>query len=147
MKYRLIIGGIIAYILLILYSGIAAYIIKEVIECANDPDCDKVVLNPGMIYVMTTVGGLVSALVVSKMTVTVPGSDPAIFSHFEQGQPPLINIAVWSYLIIWTVTGLASLVTGLLIFPGICETLSDSGTTWFGLAVASGYAYFNIDPR
>jgi hypothetical protein len=147
MKYRLIIGGMIAYILLVLYSGIAVYIIIKVIECSKDLTCSRLELQPGLIYVLTTVGGLVSALVVSRMTLTSPGSDPAVFTYFREGQPIIVNIIVWCYLIIWTFTGLASLVVGVIIFPEICKTLSDIGTTWLGLAVASGYAYFNIDPK
>jgi hypothetical protein len=146
MKYKLIIGGIIAYILLILYSGIAIHIIIKVIGCSRDPLCGKLELHPGLVYVITTVGGLVSALVVSRMTITYPGADPAVFRRLGEGQPIIVNIIVWCYLLIWTFTGLAALITGVLVFPDICKTLSDLGTTWLGLAVASGYAYFNIDP-
>jgi hypothetical protein len=146
MKYKLIIGGIIAYMLLILYSGITVYVIYKVIECSHDDSCSRVELNQGLIYVLNTVGGLVSALVVSRMTITVPGSDPAMFRHFGEGQPPLVNFIVWCYLVIWTFTGLATLIVGVIIFPETCKTLSDFGTTWLGLAVAAGYAYFNIEP-
>jgi hypothetical protein len=147
MKYKVIIGGMIAYILLLLYTGIAAYIIIKVLECAGDASCSKLDLRQGLVYVLTTVGGLVSALVVSRMTTTTPGSDPAVFTHFKDGQPLVVNVIVWCYLIIWTFTGLASLVVGVIIFPDICKTLSDIGTTWLGMAVAAGYAYFNIDPK
>jgi hypothetical protein len=147
MKYKLIIGGIIAYLLLGLYSGITISVIFKVIECSKDSSCTQVDLHPGLIYVLNTVGGLVSALVVSRMTITVPGSDPAVFRNFADGQSLLVNIIVWCYLIIWTFTGLATLIIGVLIFPETCKTLSDFGTTWLGLAVAAGYAYFNIDPR
>jgi hypothetical protein len=147
MKYRLIIGGILAYILLALYSGIAVYIIIKVIECSRDMSCGKLDFHPGLIYVLTTVGGLVSALVVSRMTITTPGSDPAVFLHFGENQPLIINVIVWCYLIIWTFTGLTALVVGVIIFPDVSKTLSDIGTTWLGIAVASGYAYFNIDVK
>jgi len=146
MKYKLIIGGIIAYILLVLYSGIAFYIIFKVIECSKDQSCGKVDLHSGLIYVLTTVGGLVSALVVSRMTITKPGSDPAVFRNLGEEQPLIINFIVWSYLIIWTFTGFSTLVAGVIFFPDTCKTLSDFGTTWLGLAVAASYAYFNIDP-
>ena len=79
MKFKLIIGGIIAYILLILYSGIIVHIIIKVIKCSADLGCETLELHSGLIYVLTTVGGLVSALVVSRMTITTPGSDPAVF--------------------------------------------------------------------
>lgn len=147
MKYKLIVGGIIAYLLLGLYTGITISVILKVIECSKDSSCTNVNLHPGLIYVLNTVAGLVSALVVSRMTITAPGSDPAVFSNFKDGQSLLVNIIVWCYLIIWTFTGLTTLITGVLIFPETCKTLSDLGTTWLGLAVAAGYAYFNIDPR
>jgi hypothetical protein len=147
MKYKLIVGGIIAYLLLGLYSGITAYVIFKVIECSKDYSCSKVELHQGLVFVLNTVGGLVSALVVSRMTITAPGSDPAAFRNNGEEQSLLVNIIVWCYLIIWTFTGLATLITGVIIFPETCKTLSDFGTTWLGLAVAAGYAYFNIDPR
>lgn len=147
MKYKYIIGGMIAYILLALYTGIVVYINIKVIECSNDLSCDKIELHSGMIYVLTTVSGLVSALVVSRMTITTPGSDPAVFIQLGEGQPLIVNFIVWCYLIIWTFTGLTALVIGVIILPDTCKTLSDVGTTWLGLAVAAGYAYFNIDPK
>jgi hypothetical protein len=146
-NYKIIIGGIIAYILLILYSGIAFYIIVSVIEQSHVTPGGKLEMHPGLNYVLTTVGGLVSALVVSRLTITTPGTDPAVFDHFGKDQPALVNIVVWCYLIIWILTGLASLVTGVIIYPEVCKTLSDFGTTWLGLAVAAGYVYFNIDPK
>ena len=93
-NYKLIIGGIIAYMLLILYGGIVVYIIQLVIKCSGNAACDKVELHDGLIYILNTVGGLVSALVVSKMAITEPGSDPAVFNHFYEGQPYVINIIV-----------------------------------------------------
>jgi hypothetical protein len=148
MKYRMIIGGIIACVLLIVYSSIAVYAMIRVIRCAGLPGTYSTVeLHSGLIYVLTTVGGLVSALVVSRLTVTSPGSDPAVFKSLGSDQPPFVNIIVWIYLLIWTFTGCATLITGVILYPGICRTLSDLGTTWLGLAVASVYTYFNIDPK
>jgi hypothetical protein len=45
------------------------------------------------------------------------------------------------------VTGLTALIVGVMIFPDSNATLGEIGTTWLGLAVASGYAYFGISPR
>ncbi len=147
MKYKLIIGGIIAYILLAIYSGITVYLIVKVCELARINPNGRLEPHPGILYVLTTVGGLVSALVVSRMTVTSPGEDPAIIKNFGIGQPAIVNIIVWCYLLIWTFTGLATLIVAVLIYPDICKTLSDFGTTWLGVAVAAGYAYFNIEPK
>lgn len=146
MKYKFIIGGIIAYILLGLYGGIAIVIILKVLRCAATPGCSGVELQNGVIYVLTTVGGLVSALVISKLSITTPGANPAIFTQISGETSPLIKIVTWCYLSLWTFIGLIALIVGVLIYPGVCKTLSDFGTTWLGTAVAAGWAYFELDP-
>jgi hypothetical protein len=40
-----------------------------------------------------------------------------------------------------------ALVVGMMLYPNVNQTLNDIGMTWLGLAVASGYAYFNIKPE
>jgi hypothetical protein len=147
MKYKLIIGGIIAYILLALYSGIIFYIVLNVLRCHGNPTCPGFVLHNATVYVLTTVGGLVSALVISKMAITSPGADPAIITQMGETTPPLVKSIIWCYLSIWTIVGLVSLIVGLLIYPDACKTLSDFGTTWLGTAVATGWAYFGLDPK
>jgi hypothetical protein len=147
MKYKLIIGGIIAYILLALYSGIILYIVLKVLKCHGGTPCPGFILHNGITYVLTTVGGLVSALVISKMAITTPGTDPAIFRQMGEDSPVLVKVIIWFYLSVWTVTGLVSLVVGVMIYPDACKTLSDFGTTWLGTAVAAGWAYFGLDPK
>jgi hypothetical protein len=151
MKYRSIIGGVLAYILLALYSGIAGYIAYQVVKIANSPGEEQdVSTTQGMIYILTTVGGLVSALVVSKLTITKPGDNPAAFDEvrkWNRGQRFTVQFVVWFYLVVWMVIGLAALVIGVILYPDISETLSDLGTTWLGIAVAAGYTYLGLDPR
>lgn len=147
MKYKLIIGGIIAFILLFLYSGIVIYIVTRVFACSGDPDCKEIVLKSGMLNVLTIIGGLVSALVISKLSVTTPGADPALISYFGDETPGLVKAIIWAYLFFWTFIGLLALVVGVLIFPETCKTLSQFGTTWLGTAVAAGWAYFGLDPK
>jgi hypothetical protein len=146
MKYRLIIGGIIAYILLGLYGGIAIHIIVQVLKCSDSPGC-SVEPGNGVIYVLTTVGGLVSALVISKLAITTPGKDPAMFNQLSEDTPLIVRVIIWCYLLFWTAIGLVALIVGVLIYPDICKTLSDFGTTWLGTAVAAGWAYFGLDPQ
>jgi len=43
-------------------------------------------------------------------------------------------------------TGFAALLVGVMLYPDSSATLSEIGTTWLGLAVASGYAYFGLNP-
>ena len=146
MQFKSIIGGIIAYVLLALYGGIAVYIIIRVVSLGNDASSQPLVIPEGMAYVLTTIGALVSALVIAKLAVTKPGTDPTAFTQFGSEQPKTLNTIVWSYLILWAVIGLTSLIVGVVIFPHVCKTLNEFGTTWLGTAVASAYAYFNIDP-
>ena len=93
---------------------------------------------------VTTIGGLVSALVISKLTVTDPEGGLAIVSERKIHWRTFLELA---YLIVWLITGLSALIVGVMLRPEINTTLSDIGTTWFGLAVASGFAYFGIEPR
>jgi hypothetical protein len=146
MKYKYIIGGIIAYILLGLYTGIIVYMIYEMFMCAGRPDC-LVIPSAGINYVLTTVGGLISALVISKLAITTPGTDPSLFEYIAQDTTRFARIVTWFYLGLWTISGLFSLVLGVLIYPDTCKTLSDIGTTWLGTAVAAGWAYFGLDPQ
>jgi hypothetical protein len=50
------------------------------------------------------------------------------------------------YLVVWILTGLLALLVGVLIKPDIVSVLHTTGTTWFGIAIASVYAYFGIKP-
>lgn len=36
---------------------------------------------------------------------------------------------------------------GGLMYPDASKTLANLGTTWLGIAVAAGYAYFGIKPQ
>jgi len=142
-RFGVIFGGLIACILLLLYASLVGYIIVEV-RNGNGTFTD------GIVYVVTTIGGLVSALVISRLAITTPGENPAIIrmTTDESGRHNIwVTTLAMLYLGVWLVAGLAALVTGLLIYPDVSQTLSDIGTTWLGLAVASGYAYFGLSPK
>lgn len=104
----------------------------------------------GTTYVVTTVGGLVSALVVAVLGATKPGVNPsrALVSENASAQVKKVgNIVVVLYLVVWAGTGLAALIVGLMMYPDASQTLANLGTTWLGIAVAAGYAYFGIKPQ
>lgn len=147
-NFGIIFGGIIAYILLMLYVGTVAHIILEVIKCAGDNACKEKDLPEGITYVVTTIGGLVSALVVSKLTITEPGQNPGIIRAAENHQEiRWATKLVLAYLGVWLITGVSALLVGVMFYPNMNNTLSDIGTTWLGLAVASGFAYFGVEPN
>jgi hypothetical protein len=158
-NFSVIFGGVIAYILLVLYSGTVVYMTKCVVVHAMEHKAvdqngkilpmPKYEFGTGIIYVVTTIGGLVSALVVAKLAVTEPGENPAIIKQLETAQPSTKSWSVWlvgGYLAAWLLTGLAALLVGVMFYPSVNSNLSDIGTTWLGLAVAAGYSYFGIKP-
>ena len=56
-----------------------------------------------------------------------------------------ILLGLYVYLAVWTLAGLAAFVVGLR-HPDVLQPLTDLGQSWLGLAVAAGYAYFQISP-
>lgn len=133
-----------ALLLLALYCSSALYLIYEVYT-TNKTTLDK---PQGYIYVLTTVGGLVSALVIAQLSVTKPGSAPSIGGARPESTLGIYatNTVVGFYLFAWAFTGLAALIVGVMLKPEVNKTIADLGTTWLGLAVTAAYAYFGIQP-
>ncbi|MGB3080052.1 MAG: hypothetical protein WBB31_13290 [Saprospiraceae bacterium] len=147
-SFNLIFGGIIAFTLLLIYSIIVIWILWAVLH-AYQNDEHIPLLSNGLVYVVTTIGGLVSALVVAKLAITKPGDNPAVLklAMDESGkQKDVVSFLIIVYLSVWFIVGLSSLIIGVVVLPDSNQTLSDIGTTWLGLAIASGYAYFGIQP-
>ena len=147
----LVFGGIIASMLLGLYAGTLVYMIWRVIDVGSKGGTtEQIIFAEGLVAVVTAAGGLVAALVVSQLAVTTPGDNPGITrigASPGETQNWWVTLLVWLYLSVWLVVGLAALVFGVMVYPGVSTTVSDIGTTWLGLAVASGYAYFAIRPK
>ena len=135
-------GGAIAFILLLIYAGTLGYMTYYVARAGAAGSTTPMVFPQGVVAVFTTIGGLVSALVIAKLAITSPGENPAIM---KQQNLWVTGIAL-AYLVVWLLSGLAALVIGVIMYPGLNQTVSDLGTTWLGIAVASGYAYFSLDP-
>jgi hypothetical protein len=153
-------GGIVAYILLLLYAFTVVAMTKGVIqhamaEAPKDKDGktlpkEKMEFTPGVVNIVTIVGGLVSALVISKLAITKPGDNAALMQLSEDAGEVAKKLSSWltgAYLVGWLATGLTALIVGVMVFPDSNATLGEIGTTWLGLAVASGYAYFGITPK
>jgi len=144
-RFGAVFGALLAFLLLALYCSSALYLIYEVYHTAAGGKVEK---TDGYIYVLTTVGGLVSALVIAQLSVTKPGSTPTIAGSKPESTLGIYatNTMVTIYLLAWVFTGLAALVVGVMINPDVNKTISDLGTTWLGLAVSAAYAYFGIQP-
>jgi uncharacterized membrane protein len=99
---------------------------------------------------MTTVGGLVSALVIAELAITKPGEAPVARALSSDDVPAGVTatrvlIGVTGvYLLVWVLTGLAAYVVGVMWYPAKEQHLTDLGQAWLGLAVAAAYAYFGI---
>jgi hypothetical protein len=137
-------GAGLALILLGVFAGSTLSWIAEIVQAAGRP----VAKGTGYIYVMTTVAGLVSALVIAQLSMTKPGAAPGIGGLNPESTFGVyaVNIVVGLYLLVWIVTGLAALIVGVMVYPDSNKTISDLGTTWLGLAVSAAYAYFGINP-
>jgi hypothetical protein len=149
-KFAVIFGGAIAGTLLFLYAFALTYMSVLVYRAGQVRPDRAIEFSSGLVYVATTIGGLVSALVIARLAVTRPGKNPAVMrvAANEAGEPNIwVTRLAIAYLVIWLVVGLISLVIGVMVYPNVSQPLSDIGMTWLGLAVASGYAYFGIKPE
>lgn len=141
--FSLIFGGAVALVLLLLYASIIIVMIRDVIE--GDSTTSSLI-KPGMVYVFTTVSGLVSALIVAHLAVSKPGDNPGDGIKAPKGLQTTVNVFVVFYVAVWFISGLAALVFGVMLYD-TGGTLKDTGTSWLGLAIAAGYAYFGIQPQ
>jgi hypothetical protein len=149
-KFSVIFGGAIAGTLLFLYAFSLTYMSVVVFRAGLVKPDKAIDFSSGLVYVATTIGGLVSALVIAKLAITKPGKNPGVMRGAvnADGEPVewVTRLSI-AYLVIWLLVGLLALVVGMMLYPNVNQTLNDIGMTWLGLAVASGYAYFNIKPE
>jgi len=144
-------GGVLAVVLLGIYAAAAGAMIYAIVTaCSMAEPCTADLsgrFQQGYVYVLTTVGGLVSALVVAQLSVTQPGEMPNVagFRPISRGGRWVGGMVVIVYLVVWALVGLSSLIVGVMLYPGVISTVSDIGTVWLGLAVSAGYAYFGIE--
>lgn len=145
-----LVGGAVAISLLLLYSFVLFVMVYDAICSATLICINGISVTSGMIFVLTTVGGLVSALVITQLAITKPGDHPAnrfipndASASFKQTATRVGTL----YLIVWMLGGLAAVLVGVMLFPDFNRTLNDFGTTWLGIAVVAGYSYFGIEPE
>lgn len=150
-------GSLLAVALLILYSSILIYMMINAVSCESAEVCRALIDDKqGMIYVVTTIGGLISALVIAELAVTPAGETPVAYrmappaniqqapQRIERIKRGAVATLTYAYLIVWVLLGLAALVIGVVLYPEASMTIRALGNTWLGLAVAAGYSYFGI---
>lgn len=168
MEFRLKYGGLLAFILVLIYAGASVYLLASAISPQDQP------ITPGLESVYTTVGALLSATVVAMFAVTPPGEHPATQLRsgeygetwsdldwgFRQGMEAvdkearkqnirestdrLLRYVIDVYVGIWVIFGALALVVGVMMLPGEVPVLTTAGQAWLGIAVASIYAYVGI---
>jgi len=146
---KLVFGGVIAVILLGLYTYAVEFAI-QVVRCISTTGCSQFTSSSftgGFATTMTTVGGLVSALVIAELAITQPGEAPvarALGATASARVTGTLKIVTGIYLLVWVLVGLAAYLFGAMWYPDKLTPLTDLGQSWLGLAVASAYAYFGI---
>lgn len=135
--------------------GLYVYAVQfaiAVVSCLETTGCSShsvANFTEGFGTVITTVGGLVSALVISELAITEPGEVPVarvLGASPSTTASRTLKIVTASYLLIWLVTGLTAFIYGAMLHPGTLQALTDTGKAWLGLAVAAGYSYFALKP-
>jgi hypothetical protein len=143
-EMKVIFGGLIAMALL----GLYVYSVLVAIMLAQSSGGGA--LNSGIILCLTTIGGLVSALVIAELAITQPGAAPNVsnFGPARESSGRAATIIGWvsaAYVGVWILLGLAAFVVGVMIHPAKVQSLTDLGQSWLGLAVAAAYAYFGLN--
>ena len=101
-------------------------------------------------YIATTIGGLISALVIAHLGASRAGGNGDGLMLLTTGDgklPRLMTILTIVYLVTWILMGVFSLYVGALNHPDINPHVTDFGMIWLGLAVSAAYAYFQINQK
>jgi len=147
---KLIFGGLVAIILLGLYSYATIDAIQAALCLAAGP-CDAYAkgLTQGVQTVLNLVGGLVSALVIAQLAITPPGAAPGeslIADNAAALTKTMVKIISVAYVVVWLACGLAALIVGYMKYPDKVPELTASAKSWLGLAVAAAYSYLGLKP-
>jgi len=151
---RLLFGSIIVIFLLALY-GVALWDAIDLARTIPKPGETLPPLNSGTTWTLTTVGGLVSALVIAELAVTKPGDKFAgrFLVRSDPNTPApgklstfFVTFITIAYVVVWVLLGFWAFVVGEMKFPDKVPALTSYAQAWLGLAVAAGYSYFSLEP-
>lgn len=141
---RITFGGLLAFALL----GLFVYAVVLALIVANN--CTRTCsLNEGTSALLEAIGALVSAVVISELSVTKPNDAPGtrLAAAWTSPKQQTVVIALAStYIVVWLVTGLALVILGWVLKPTVPQ-LASAARAWLGVAVAAAYAYFGISPQ
>jgi hypothetical protein len=144
---------LLAVILLVIFGYLLwdAYdVANDVIACATDTVCaaaKRLGFNPQKENAFNLISGLIAAVVVAELAITAPTQLPGlrVFAADPDAPPQTAATAASiAYIGAWMLAGIASFGWASLNHPDALQVLTNYGTTWLGLAVAAGYAYFGV---
>ena len=139
-----ILNGIIAIVLLIIYSFTLGHMIYKVIGW--DLADGNLVFNNNIIWVVNVVGGLVAGVIIANLALSKPGETPVsqVTEISRQYGKKLLKTVIWSYIAVWLLIGTAAFLAGVILFPDVNSTLNEMGKYWLGILLGSAYAWFGI---
>jgi len=141
---RLTFGGILAFALLGLFVYAVVLALTVAYNCTST--CS---LSEGVAALLETIGALVSAVVVSELSVTKPKDAPGTrlaVEGYSEGQRAAVIVLASAYILVWLITGLGLVIFGWVLGPAVPQVAS-AANGWLGFAIAAAYAYFGISPQ
>ena len=140
---RLTFGGILAFALLGLFVYAVVLALTVAYNCTST--CS---LSEGVAALLETIGALVSAVVVSELSVTKPKEAPGtrLAEGYSEGQRAAVKVLASTYILVWLITGLGLVILGWVQKPTVPQVAS-AAKEWLGFAIAAAYAYFGISPQ
>jgi hypothetical protein len=139
-----ILNGIIAIVLLLIYSFTLGHMILKVMNW--DMADGNLIFNNNIIWVANVVGGLVAGVIIANLALSKPGETPVtqVREISRQYGQKLLKTVIWSYITVWLLIGTAAFLVGVILFPEINNTLNEIGKYWLGILLGSAYAWFGI---
>ena len=139
-------GGLIAVILLGIY--IRLIIAGSLLIHCSTHSCKSppVPFNDEMSFALSTIGGLVSALVIAELAITRPGQAIGarlLAANPTPGAATVVKLIAWVYVLAWVISGCWIFVI-TMYHPYTVPVLTSTAHAWVGLAVAAAYAYFGL---
>jgi hypothetical protein len=131
---RLVFGGLLAFALL----GLFVYAVVLVGPFGQTGD--------SISFLLQTLGALVSAVVISELSITPPMSEPGTRLAAQSDRPRLVKALVAFYLLVWLISGLF-LVVSWVSGATTSQIVTGAAREWLGTGIAAAYAYFGISPQ
>ncbi len=140
---QLLFGGLLALILL----GFYIWSIVDAIALAQcKANCPP--FSPNMSYLLNTIGGLISAVVIGVLGATKTGEFPSPKSIEKtlSGWVQTLGVVMPSlFILAWIICGVFTVIYGFILSNETVPALSASAKVWLGSAIGAVYAYFGIN--